>query len=259
MLRWGQEQERCASEGERACAPEPRWTLALDRSVGCSSTLTGGESEHVWTDAGGLVWTRSDEAVSLDSQTPMDSFIRKSCYNLNSTCSKECFSFLSCPGLPTPLALPFLRTHLYSPCHRDSNPWSPNRSNYPRLLSSPLRQPAAASYKCVPFVRLCSSSLWHQCPLILTISYVNYCKNLPTISLAFCSSCLSSVTPPASPFQSASVTGPLSGSETSLTRLDSLHFSQCLQLKTQSLVAFSISEFILSHALSRAYFFLLFL
>lgn len=58
----------------------------------------------------------------------------------------------------------------------------PQTSPFPAPLG------AAASYRCVPFVCPYSSSLWHQCPVILTISYASYCKNLPAVSLAFCSS-----------------------------------------------------------------------
>lgn len=46
-----------------------------------------------------------------------------------------------------------------------------------------LQHPAGVSLLSI----LYSSSLQHQCPLILTISYGNYCKK-PSISLAFCSS-----------------------------------------------------------------------
>lgn len=142
------------------------------------------------------------------------------------------------------------------PSHQDSNTWSPNHSYCPRLPPFPLHQelqhPTGVSPLSTPTLQPSGTGVLWSLPSLMQVTAKTFqWSPLPSV-------------PPASALLHHRIHLPkvllcFSRRHRDLFDLTPCTFSQCLQLETQSDASFSISEFILSHALSRAHFFLLFL
>lgn len=153
-----------------------------------------------------VVCTWRDEVVFPDSQTPRASLHGSLFATQIQLAQGECFSSL--PSSVLPLLIKGISTLPVTKAPT-LGVLIPNFSLLQKL--------AAAPYNWVPVSMLYSSSPWHYCSLILTISYLSSCNNLPAISLASAPSSALLHLPSDSPFKSASLIASLPGSKSSLT------------------------------------------